>query len=66
MTKIILRRLTNDSERDKYEYLISCTKQGIEITTPLKDNATVFNNGEDVRVTSKDWQAVRYTKKRNA
>jgi len=60
--KIILRRKTEDSEGDKYEYFVSC-KNGIEVTTPFKDKATVIIEGSEVQVSNKDWRAIRFKEK---
>lgn len=55
--KIILKRKTNDSESDKYQYFISCIN-GVELVTPFKDKATVLNEGEEIKVLSNDWRPV--------
>ena len=60
--KIILRRETKDAEMDKYQYFISCNKS-VEVTTPFKSKATIFNEGEELEVTSNDWKAILAPKK---
>jgi hypothetical protein len=55
MKKIILRRKNDDTEGDKYKYFVSCSDDGIEITTPFKDNATILHEGDPIKVVSRDW-----------
>lgn len=61
--KIILRRLNEDTEGDKYEYFLSC-KKGIEMVTPFKDKATILNEGEELEVVNTDWKAMLAPKKK--
>jgi len=58
--KIILRIKNKDKEGDKYQYFRGCTDSGIEITTPFKREAKVINEGEEIKVVSKDWKAIKY------
>ena len=57
--KYILRRKTNDSESDKYQYYISC-EDGVQLTTPFKEKATQFNGNETIQATDKDWEFIRF------
>ena len=56
-SKIILRRKNEDTEGDKYQYFVSCGS--VEITTPFKNKATIFNEGIEVRVLSNNWIAIK-------
>lgn len=55
--KIILRRKNEDTEGDKYQYFVSCTK-GVEVVTPFKNAATILNEGEELQVVNMDWKAM--------
>ena len=57
---IILRRRTNDPEKDRYEFFLSY-KNGVELTTPFKLRATVFKENDKIEVLSKDWKPVQVT-----
>jgi len=61
--KIILRRLNEDTEGDKYEYFLSCS-QGIEMVTPFKNKAKILNEGEELQVVNSDWKAMLAPKKK--
>ena len=61
--KIILRRKNEDKEDDKYEYFISCGS--CEVTTSFKDKATILNEGEEIKVMSKDWKVMLAPKRSN-
>lgn len=62
MKKYILRRKNEDTEGDKYSYLISCNNV-VEVTTPFKDKATVYSEHFTVNVVSKDWKFIKVLNK---
>ena len=59
---IILKCIEKDSESSS-SYWVSTTDQGIEITTPFKNKATVIKQGEEIKVAGNWWEAVRTNKK---
>ena len=58
MREIILRRKNEDTEGDKYQYFVSC-ENGVEMVTPIKAQATILKEGQEVQVVNKDWKAIK-------
>jgi hypothetical protein len=56
MKKYILKRRNDDSEGDKWQYWVSCNN-GIEMTTPFRDKATIVTG--TVSVVSDNWKHIR-------
>ena len=57
MRTFVLRRPNEDSEGSKYHYFVSCNN-GVEIVTQTKETATVFIEGQEIKVGSNDWKPV--------
>ena len=57
MKKNVLRCKNENTEDDKYSYLISSCK-GINITTPFIEKATIYDEFTTVSVVGNDWKFI--------